>query len=79
MQSGLLWFDSEPGRTVAVKAVTAAEHFEEKYGLTPDVCYVSERSLTDGELSIPFHEGKLRLVPASNVLVNHFWIGRNES
>jgi hypothetical protein len=24
---------------------------------------------------IPFHNGKLRLMPASNILVHHFWIG----
>ena len=78
MQAGLLWFDSEPSRSTVVKATAAAERFEEKYGVTPDVCYVSERALKDGEMSMPFREGKLRLVPASNMLVNHFWIGRND-
>ena len=78
MQTGLLWFDNEPGRTLVVKATAAAERFQEKYGITPDVCYVSERSLKDGEVSIPFREGRLRLVPASNMLLNHFWIGQND-
>ncbi len=75
MQAGLLWFDNDPGRSVAAKATDAAERFAEKFGVAPDVCYVNARSLGEGELVIPFHEGKLRLTPASNILVNHFWIG----
>jgi hypothetical protein len=78
MQTGLLWYDPEPDRTTVVKVTAAAVCFEEKFGLTPDTCYVNDRSLKDGELTIPFHEGKLRLVPANNVLVDHFWIGQDE-
>jgi hypothetical protein len=79
MQAGLLWYDSEPGRPIAAKAAAAAERFQEKFGVVPDTCYVSEKALKDGELTIPFHEGKLRLVPANNILLNHFWIGLNGS
>jgi hypothetical protein len=43
--------------------------------MEPDVCYVNAKSLQGGDVVIPFHEGKLRLMPASNILVNHFWIG----
>jgi hypothetical protein len=75
MQAGLLWFDNDPGRSVAAKAMDAAERFTEKFGVAPDVCYVNSRALKEGDLVIPFHEGKLRLTPASNILVNHFWIG----
>ena len=75
MQAGLLWFDSEPTRTVAVKVAAAAERFQQKFGFAPDVCYISAKTLNEGELSIPFHEGQLRLVPANNILKNHFWIG----
>jgi hypothetical protein len=75
MQAGLLWFDNEPTRTIAAKAAAAAERFEQKYGIAPDVCYVNVKALNEGEQSIPFHEGWLRLVPANNILMNHFWIG----
>jgi hypothetical protein len=75
MQAGLLWYDSEPSRSVAAKAAAAAERFQEKFGVVPDVCYVSAKALKDGELVVPFHNGQLRLVPANNILVNHFWIG----
>jgi hypothetical protein len=79
MQAGLLWYDSEPSRTIAVKAAAAAERFQEKFGITPDTCYVSAKALNEGELVIPFHEGKLRLIPASNILQHHFWIGLSGS
>lgn len=75
MQAGLLWYDSEPSRTIAAKAAAAAERFQEKFGIIPDTCYVSSKLLKDGEEVIPFHDGKLRLVPANNILQHHFWIG----
>lgn len=75
MQAGLLWFDNDPTRPLSAKATAAAERFSEKFGVTPDVCYVSARLLKEGELVIPFREGQLRLAPASNILANHFWIG----
>lgn len=75
MQAGLLWFDNDPARPLAAKATAAAERFTEKFGVAPDVCYVNSHSLQGQEMLIPFHEGRLRLTPASNILVNHFWIG----
>jgi hypothetical protein len=75
MQAGLLWYDSDPARSLAAKATAAAERFTEKFGVIPDVCYVNERVLKGAEQTIPFHEGQLRLAPANNILVNHFWIG----
>jgi hypothetical protein len=75
VQAGLLWYDNDPARSVAAKATAAAERFAEKFGVAPDICYVNSRALSEGEQVIPFHEGKLRLTPASNILVNHFWIG----
>jgi hypothetical protein len=75
MQAGLLWYDSEPNRTIAAKAAAAAERFQQKFGVVPDVCYVNDKALKDGELTVPFHDGQLRLVPANNILLHHFWIG----
>lgn len=75
MQAGLLWFDNEPGRSVASKAAAGAERFAEKFGVAPDVCYVNAGALAEGDLVIPFHDGLLRLLPANNILANHFWIG----
>jgi len=78
MQSGLLWYDGEPTRTLAAKVTAGAERFAERFGVTPDTCYVSDSALKEGEVSIPFQGGNLRLVPARNILANHFWLGLNE-
>lgn len=75
MQKGLLWYDSEPSRTIAVKAAAAAERFQQKFGIVPDTCYVNTKALKEGEFSIPFGDGQLRVLPAANILQNHFWVG----
>ncbi len=79
MQSGLLWFDNDPGRPIAAKATAAAERFTEKFDMPPNVCYVSAKSQQEDDVVIPFHEGQLHLRPASNILLNHFWIGYGDS
>ncbi len=79
MQAGLLWFDNDPGRTVAAKATAAAERFVQKFGLPPSVCYVSAKVQKEEDVVIPFGEGQLHLRPANNILLNHFWIGYGDS
>ena len=74
MNAGLLWFDNDPSRTIAAKVVAAAERFTQKFGATPDVCYVNARSLT-ADLVIPFGEGQITVTPVKNILANHFWVG----
>jgi hypothetical protein len=79
MQAGLLWFDNDPARSLDSKATDAAERFTQKFGVAPNVCYVNVRALSGGDKVIPFHEGQLRLSPANNILVNHFWIGYGDT
>lgn len=74
---GLLWFDSDPGRSVTAKAEDAARRYREKFGKQPNTCYVNQASVEGRELSISL-EGKgraLRVIPAPNILPNHFWVG----
>ena len=40
MQTGLLWYDDDPQRTLEVKIGRAADRYREKYGHLPDTCYV---------------------------------------
>lgn len=78
MQVGLLWFDSDPARGVAAKAVEAARRYREKFGAVPDTCYVNQAALAGGELVVPLQppgSAVLRLRPAANIRPNHFWIG----
>ena len=78
MQMGLLWFDNDPNRELAAKVEDAARRYREKFGVTPDTCYVSRAALSGGEHLIPLRDGSglaLRLVPAGNILQHHFWVG----
>ena len=81
MQSGLLWFDNNPGRALATKVEDAAKRYREKFGALPDTCYVNQSALDKGALTISLTgvPGKaLRVLPAPNVLPHHFWIGVEE-
>jgi hypothetical protein len=75
MQTGLLWFDSDPGRGLAAKIEEAARRYCEKFGRPPDVCYVNKKTLNGTELTLSLQGTALRVMPAANVLANHFWVG----
>ncbi len=78
MQSGLLWFDNNPGRELEAKVEDAAKRYRDKFGVFPDTCYVN-RSAVVGSAAVlspaAFHGKSIRIVPAGNVLPHHFWIG----
>ncbi len=81
MQVGLLWFDNDPQRSIAAKAVEAARRYREKFGAAPNTCYVNQAALSGAELIVPLQvpeNAALRLRPAPNILPHHFWIGIEE-
>ncbi|HLF27197.1 MAG TPA: hypothetical protein VJG32_12750 [Anaerolineae bacterium] len=43
MREGLLWFDDDPRRRIDEKVQQAAARYRQKFGVTPDVCYVNPR------------------------------------
>ena len=65
MQVGLLWFDSDPVRGVAAKAVEAARRYREKFGAVPDTCYVNQAALAGGELVVPLQPARQRGLAAA--------------
>ncbi len=71
IQEGLLWFDDDPNRATSDKVARAVQRYEQKFGHSPDVCYVHPGQIQDRELSV----GAVRLVPAQVVLPHHFWLG----
>ena len=74
MQTGLLWFDSDPQRGLAAKIEDAARRYREKFGVPPDTCYVNQAALgADAPAGMA-----LRIVPAVNILPHHFWVGVEE-
>ncbi len=78
MQMGLLWFDNDPHRDLAAKIMDAAGRYREKFGSAPDTCYVNQGELNGQNLTLALGgapQARLRVVPASNVLPHHFWVG----
>jgi hypothetical protein len=79
MQTGLLWFDSDPARSLSVKAEAAARRYREKFGILPNTCYINQAALGGAEMAVTLHAGAsdaiVRLLPAANILPHHFWIG----
>ena len=78
MQSGLLWFDNDPHRGLTNKIEDAARCYREKFGRLPDTCYVNSTIFSGGSLTVtPMNLAKqaLRVVPATNILPHHFWVG----
>ena len=70
MDVGLLWYDDSK-LDFGVKVLEAAERYKQKYGSSPNCCYVHPESLPDDR---PRTNG-IKVVASSAVLPNHFWIG----
>jgi hypothetical protein len=80
MQTGLLWYDNDPRRELAVKVEEAAQRYREKFGSTPNTCYVNQAELNgqSAAIAVAGMPGALRVLPARNILPHHFWIGIEE-
>lgn len=74
MKIGLLWFDDDAKRPFVQKIGDASRRYLEKFGVEPDTCYVNPASMPSTEISVK----GLRVVPARNILPNHFWLGVTE-
>lgn len=67
--TGLLWFNSDPKKSLAAKVEEAAARYQHKFGRRPNLCYVHS-SMVDG----PTQVDGVRVVPRRNTLVNHFHV-----
>lgn len=75
MESGLLWFDSDPSRSLTVKVTAAAQRYRERFGVAPNTCYVNRNALAEPEANLSYQGMALRVLPAPNILAHHFWVG----
>ena len=76
MKEGLLWYDDNPGHDLSEKIGRAAQRYRQKFGATPDVCYVHSSALNgNGKVQ---KVGGMRVSSRPTVLRNHFWVGREE-
>ena len=76
IQEGLLWFDDTPTRPTADKIAHAVARYRQKYGRSPDVCYVNPACLAPSDTS---DGAAVQVVAAKSVLPNHFWLGVHET
>jgi len=78
MQSGLLWFDNDPQRGLTNKIEDAVRRYQEKYGRSPNTCYVNSALFNRGvatDAPPTNSQLALRIVPKANILPHHFWVG----
>ena len=82
MEVGLLWYDGDPKRPLEEKVGQAAERYRQKYGRWPNTCYVHPEIVgkqDGGGLKLACRpksaKATIRVLPAPNVLVHHFWVG----
>jgi hypothetical protein len=81
MRVGLLWFDDDNKRTLAEKVERAASHYQQKYSVSPTVCYVHVSALEGAEINALAPAQRVNGVEVRTVrtvLPNHFWIGVEE-
>ena len=71
MKTGLLWFDSNPDRSLEEKVRVAAERYAVKFGVSPNACFVNPELLGREEV----HIGGVQVSAAPNILPHHFLLG----
>jgi len=71
MRAGLLWFDDSPRTPLASKVDHAMRRYREKFGRTPNICYVHPRTLKDSGNEVT----PIRVVGLPSIQPNHFWVG----
>jgi hypothetical protein len=86
MNIGMLWFDNDPKSEFNTKVQRAATYYHDKYGRTPNLCFVhpsmlGNDNITDDEPQtgeiLTSNSGDLLVKTSTSVLPNHFWIGVN--
>lgn len=71
MKVGLLWFDDDARRDLETKVARAAEHYRQKYGRAPELCFVHPSLLQGARV----RTNGLQVHPSKSVLPHHFWLG----
>ena len=81
MDIGMLWFDNDKKSDYEVKIERAATYYRDKYGKTPNLCFVHPCMIpnnvsSDAEKTSMKSQG-VEVRTSKTMLPNHFWIGIN--
>ncbi|MCS7249261.1 MAG: hypothetical protein NZ840_13625 [Anaerolineales bacterium] len=80
MEIGMLWFDNDPKVGLAEKIRRAASYYRQKYGITPNLCFLHPSMLSRNGLEAPPLRSPLfdlEIRTSKSVMPNYFWIGVN--
>jgi hypothetical protein len=81
MNVGMLWFDNDSKADLFAKIERAASYYQDKYGKSPNVCYVhpsmTRTLVAPQENTEPIRAGAIEVHTTRSVLPNHLWIGVN--
>ena len=76
MQTGMLWFDDDPGRTLEDKVLKAAAYYQHKYHQRPNLCLVHPSALNGNGKTAEV--GGVEVSVGRSVLPDHFWLWQRE-
>lgn len=80
MNIGMLWFDNDPKAGLETKLARAVQYYKNKYGSSPNLCFVHPSMLENGASALPVSappRAGVELRPSRSVLPHHFWLGIN--
>lgn len=72
MKIGMLWFNSDPEKTVAEKVAEAAEYYLDKYKTEANCCCVHPSMIPEEGVTV---DG-IAIKTSKKVIPNHFWMGK---
>ncbi|MCX7976266.1 MAG: hypothetical protein N2646_04250 [Bellilinea sp.] len=71
MNIGMLWFDNDQKTDLIAKIKRAADYYEKKYGVRPDVCFVHPSMVNEDTIQ----RNGIVIKTNRRILPNHFWLG----
>ena len=79
METGMLWFDNDPKKSLDLKVQQAVDYYRHKYGRSPDLCLVNPGNLVKtNPPAETLLAGRVTVRPFRSVLPGHLWIGMEE-
>ena len=75
MNIGMLWFDNDNKIDLAAKIQRAASYYANKYGRSPNLCFIHPSMLGGGTVNT--NGSGIEVRTTRSVLPNHFWLGVN--
>lgn len=71
MDIGMLWYDNDKNSDLKTKVTRAADYYRQKYGQTPNLCFVHPSML----VNTVWQGNGIELRTDQTVRPNHFWLG----